>query len=231
MFNEKLKVNYLKDHQKVDEVVIRYANDASVSNTAIGKMDIPSMNSGTYITSLKDQKGMVVQTRELQNLITDEVWLNIGATESGNYQLNFSNYENFAGTSIILKDHYTQTEQDVQQNATYSFSIDKDNAATKGSARFSIVFNRTIEPVYVTNMIKMYPNPANKQVTLQLPQSADNSIVYQIKITDLVGKVIMQQKANGGTTQFNIDRLTTGTYFVEIIDSKGNRTTEKLIKN
>ena len=41
----------------------------------------------------------------------------------------------------------------------------------------------------------------------------------------------MQQKANGGTTQFNIDRLTTGTYFVEIIDSKGNRTTEKLIKN
>jgi hypothetical protein len=231
VFNEKLKVNYLKDNQKVDEVVIRYANDASVSNTAIGKMDIPSMNSGTYITSLKDNKGMVVQTRELQNLTTDEVWLNIGATESGNYQLNFSNYENFAGASIILKDHYTQTEQDVKLNATYSFSIDKDNAATKGNARFSIVFNRTIEPVYVNNMIKMYPNPANKQVTLQLPQSADNSIVYQIKVTDLVGKVIMQQKANGGTTQFNIDRLTTGTYFVEIIDSKGNRTTEKLIKN
>jgi hypothetical protein len=230
VFNEKLKVNYLKDNQKVDEVVIRYANDATVSNTAIGKMDIPSMNSGTYITSLKDNKGMVVQTRELQSLTTDEVWLNIGATESGNYQLNFSNYENFAGASIILKDHYTQTEQDVKQNATYSFSIDKDNAATKGNARFSIVFNRTIEPVYVTNMIKMYPNPANKQVTLQLPQSADNSIVYQIKVTDLVGKVIMQEKANGGTTLFNIDRLTTGTYLVEIIDSKGNRTTEKLVK-
>jgi hypothetical protein len=231
VFNEKLKVNYLKDNQKVDEVVIRFANDAGVSNTTIGKMDIPSMNSGTYITSLKDNKGMVVQTRELQNLTTDEVWLNIGATASGNYQLNFSNYENFAGASIILKDHYTQTEQDVKQNATYSFSIDKDNAATKGSARFSIVFNRTIEPVYVTNIIKMYPNPANKQVTLKLPQSADNNTNYQIKITDLVGKVIMQEKVNSGTQNINIDKLTNGIYLVEIIDSKGNRTTEKLVKN
>ncbi|MCW5905836.1 MAG: T9SS type A sorting domain-containing protein, partial [Chitinophagaceae bacterium] len=105
------------------------------------------------------------------------------------------------------------------------------NAATKGSARFSVMFNRKIQPEYVNNMIKMYPNPANKQVTLQLPQTADNNIVYSIKVTDLAGKIVMQQKANGGTHQLTIDRLTTGTYFVEIIDNKGNRTTEKLIKN
>ena len=75
----------------------------------------------------------------------------------------------------------------------------------------------------------MYPNPANKQITFLLPQSAD--ISYNIKVTDMAGKIVLQHKAAGGTEQMSIDKLTTGTYIVEIIDSKGNRTTEKLIKN
>ncbi|MBW7952928.1 MAG: T9SS type A sorting domain-containing protein, partial [Chitinophagaceae bacterium] len=51
------------------------------------------------------------------------------------------------------------------------------------------------------------------------------------KVTDMAGKIVLQHKAAGGTEQMSIDKLTTGTYIVEIIDSKGNRTTEKLIKN
>ncbi|MCZ2222535.1 MAG: T9SS type A sorting domain-containing protein, partial [Chitinophagales bacterium] len=231
VFNEKVKVSYLQNNNKVDEVVIRYANDAGVSNTEKGKLDITSMNSGTYISSLKGGKEMVVQTRDLRTLSNDEVWLNIGATASGTYQLSFSEFENFGGTEIILKDHYTGTEQNIKQNDKYEFSVDKDNAATKGSTRFSVVFNRTVNPEYVSNIIKLYPNPASKQVTLELPQVADNSIVYNVRVTDIAGKVVMQQKVNAGTHQLTIDRLTTGTYFVEIIDSKGNRTTEKLVKN
>ncbi|MCW5905609.1 MAG: T9SS type A sorting domain-containing protein [Chitinophagaceae bacterium] len=228
-FNEQIKVNYIQNNNKVDEVIIRYANDAGISNTEVGNMDIPSMNSGTFISSLKESKRMVIQTRDLQTLNNDEVWLNVGATESGFYQLNFSDYENFAGTDIFLIDHYTNATQNIRQNATYSFLIDKDNAATKGSERFSIVFNRTVQEVYVQNLIKMYPNPANKQVTIELPQ--ENNISYTIKITDVAGKVVMQHRTNGGTQQLSIGELMTGTYFVEIIDSKGNRKTEKLIKN
>jgi len=230
VFNEMVKVGLSQNNHQIDEAVIRYANDAGVNNTDEGSLDIRSMNSGTYISSLKATKVMAVQTRDLRTLSNDEVWLNIGATESGTYQLNFSEFENFGVAEIFLKDHYTNTTQNIKQNDTYEFSVDKDNAATKGSARFSVVFNRTTNPVYVTNMIKMYPNPANKQVTFELPQTADNTISYSIKVTDIAGKVVMQQKANGGTHQLTIDKLTTGTYFVEVIDSKGNRTTEKLIK-
>jgi len=231
VFNEMVKVGLSQNNHQIDEAVIRYANDAGVNNTDEGNLDIRSMNSGTYISSLKATKGMVVQTRDLKTLSNDEVWLNIGATESGTYQLNFSDFENFGIAEIFLKDHYTNTTQNIKQNDTYAFSVDKNNAATKGSTRFSVVFNRTTNPVYVTNMIKMYPNPANKKVTFELPQTADNTISYSIKVTDLAGKVVMQQKVNGGTHQLTIDKLTTGTYFVEVIDSKGNRTTEKLIKN
>jgi hypothetical protein len=226
---DRVRISLNKD-EKIDEVVIRYANDATVSNTTIGKKDIPSMNYGTYITSLKGTTHTAVQTRSLSTLSTDEVWLNIGATQSGNYSLSFSQYEDFAGSDIYLVDHLAKTTQNIKENATYVFSVDVNNAATKGSARFSLVFTkRSVEPTIVYNSIKMYPNPANTQVTLLLPQSAD--IRYQIKVTDMTGKVVMQSKAAGGTTQMNINRLTKGAYLVEVTDSKGNRTTEKLIKN
>ncbi|MCZ2224920.1 MAG: DUF1565 domain-containing protein [Chitinophagales bacterium] len=231
-FNEKIKVTYmLENGTKVDEAVIRFANDAGISNTEKGKLDIVSINSGTFISSLKADKRMAVQTRSLKTLSNDEVWLNIGATASGTYQLNFSEFENFAGTEIYLTDHYTNTTINVKQYNNYVFGVDKNNAATKGSSRFSLTFSRTFDNVYLNSTIKMYPNPARKQVTLELPQLADNTISYSIKITDIAGKVIMQQKVNGGTQQLSVDKLVTGTYIVEVIDSKGNRTTEKLIKN
>ncbi|MBX2930396.1 MAG: T9SS type A sorting domain-containing protein [Chitinophagaceae bacterium] len=231
-FNEKLRITYLNNGNKADEIVIRYANEAGISNTEKGAMDITSINSGTFISSLKGTKGMAVQTRDLQTLSNDEVWLNVAATTSGTYQFNFSEFENFAGADIYLIDHLTNTTQDIKQNPAYSFSIDNNNPETKGAARFSVVFSKKLQPELTLNtVIKMYPNPADKQVTLQLPQSADNSITYNIKITDVTGKILLQQKVSGGTEQLNISRLSQGTYIVEIIDSKGKRTTEKLIKN
>jgi hypothetical protein len=227
--NQSFKVNYLNnDNSKIDEIVIRFANDAAISNNTKGKFDISSMNYNTFITSLKGSTRTAVQTRSLNDIETDEVWLHIGATNSGNYKLNFSNYESFTAANIYLVDHLASIIQDIKENPEYVFSVDVANAATKGSSRFSIVFNRGTQPI-VYNNIKMYPNPASKHVTLLLPQSAD--ISYNIKVTDMVGKIVLQQKAMGGTEQLSIDKLTTGTYIVEIIDSKGSRTTEKLIKH
>ncbi|MCZ2299372.1 MAG: DUF1565 domain-containing protein [Chitinophagales bacterium] len=225
--NDKIRISLNKE-EKIDEIIIRYVNDANVNNNEKSSMDIASINSGTFINSIKANKGMAIQTRDIKLLSTDEVWLNIGATQSGNYTLNFSEFENFAVANIYLVDHLANTIQNIKDNPEYVFSVDVNTAATKGATRFSIVFNRGEQPI-VYNNIKMYPNPANKQVTLLLPQSADNN--YTIKVTDMAGKIVLQQKAMGGTEQLSVDKLTTGTYIVEIIDSKGNRTTEKLIKN
>ena len=219
------------DHSQMDEIVIRYANDATINNVEESSLDIASINSGSnYITSLKGNKGMAVQTRNLQTLTTDTVWLNVVSTQSATYKLNFSEFENFATADIYLIDHFTNTTQNVKQNSMYEFSVDKDNAATKGTQRFSVVFSKKQSPELALNRsIKLYPNPANKQVSIQLPQSAD--ISYNIKVTDMAGKIVLQHKAAGGTEQMSVDKLTTGTYIVEIIDSKGSRTTEKLVKN
>ncbi|MCC6635904.1 MAG: T9SS type A sorting domain-containing protein, partial [Chitinophagaceae bacterium] len=231
-YNEKIRVHYLQnDNSQMDEIVIRYANDATINNVEESSLDIASINSGSnYLTSLKGNKGMAVQTRDLQTHTTDTVWLNVVSTQSGAYKLNFSEFENFATADIYLIDHYTKTTQNVKQNTVYEFSVDKDNAATKGTQRFSVVFNKKQSPELTLNKnIKLYPNPANKQVYVQLPQSAE--INYNIKVTNMVGKIVLQQKATNSTEQLNISKLSKGTYIVEIIDSKGNRTTEKLVKN
>ena len=231
-YNEKLRVHYLQnDHSQMDEIVIRYVNDATINNVEESSLDIASINSGSnYITSLKGNKGMAVQTRNLQTLTTDTVWLNVVSTQSATYKLNFSEFENFATADIYLIDHFTNTIQNVKQNTMYEFSVDKDNAATKGTQRFSVVFSKKQLPELTLNRnIKLYPNPANKQVSIQLPQSTD--ISYNIKVTDMAGKIVLQQKATSSTEQLNISKLSKGTYIVEIIDSKGSRTTEKLVKN
>lgn len=227
-FDERLKISYLQNNIKVDEAIIRFADDATIQNTTINSLDIPSMNSGTFISSLKANKNLVINTRNLPSLSTDEVWLNIAATNSGNYQLNFSDFENFAGVSIILKDHYTQTEQNIIHNANYHFTIDKDIAATKGSARFSVQFKKSLDAVYTSNEIKMYPNPANKQVTIEFPQNTNTN--YQLQIADLAGKIVIQQKINTTTAQINLSKLTTGIYLVTITDNKGNKEVKKLVK-
>ncbi|HNJ58584.1 MAG TPA: T9SS type A sorting domain-containing protein, partial [Chitinophagaceae bacterium] len=130
---------------------------------------------------------------------------------------------------IYLIDHLANITQDVKQNPEYVFSVDINNAATKGSSRFSVVFSQRVQPV-VTQSIKMYPNPARNKVTIMLPTSADNNQHYSINVTDITGKTVKVYKAVKGTQQLNIDKLTTGSYLVEITDSKGSRITEKLIK-
>ncbi|MCC6634683.1 MAG: T9SS type A sorting domain-containing protein, partial [Chitinophagaceae bacterium] len=229
---EKIKINYLNSSgNKIDETVVRFISDNAVTNNEVGRLDIPSINTGSFIATIKNSTQLAVHSRALNNLISDEVWLNIGASQTGNYTLHFSDYQTLEDADIFLEDHYLNTKQNIKLNDNYSFSVDVNNAATKGSARFSLVFIRTAPSEVVYNQIKMYPNPADKQVSLLLPKGIDNGINYQIKLTDITGKIVIQRKAKGGKEVIDIASLTAGIYIVEITDSKGKRVTEKLVKN
>lgn len=227
-FYDKIRVHYLmQDDTQLDEIIVRYAQDATINNTDENEWDIASINSGShYITSLKGTKGMVVQTRNSNTLSTDTVRLNVICTQSGIYKLGFTEFEDFIGTDIFLIDHLLQTIHNIKQLPVYEFNVDKDKPETKGAGRFSLVFNKSFQNNMVNFSIKMYPNPSSKIVTIELPVNAN----YNINIIDIAGKMVMQQNASGGTNQLNISSLTSGTYLVEVIDRKGNRKTEKLIK-
>lgn len=228
LLKNKIKINYLNSAGiKIDEAIIRYLDEENVNNTSIGKLDIPSINSGTFISSLKNNTSIAVHSRLLSTLTKDEVWLNIGATQSGNYTLNFSEFNEFTDADIYLIDHLTNTTQNIKQNASYNFSVDVNHIATKGSNRFSLVFTKKIvEPTIVYNNIKIYPNPANSTANLLLPENSS----YTITILDLYGKNIKQIHSKGGVCKINVSLLSAGTYVLEILDDKGKKTVEKLIK-
>ncbi len=226
-FNEMIRVAYmLDDSNKADEIIVRYANDNDVSNTKVGSMDIVSMNTGTqYLNSLKGNNLMAVQTRSLQTLTTDTVALNVKSNQSGTYKLNFSDYDNFKATGIYLIDKYTNTIHNVKSSSTYSFTVDKNNAATQTN-RFALVFSKAIVPTVITG-IKVYPNPADKQITVQLPATEGK---YTVSITDVAGKRVYQSQLAAGTQTINIAKLMKGNYVLELTDAKGNRSVEKIVK-
>ena len=77
---------------------------------------------------------------------------------------------------------------------------------------------------FASNGFVIYPNPAQK--TLQL-QTKTNTTIDKIIITDLSGKIILEQTQN--TNQINIEHLWVGMYFIEAF-SGDEKYTSKFVK-
>ncbi|WP_339660823.1 endonuclease [uncultured Polaribacter sp.] len=75
------------------------------------------------------------------------------------------------------------------------------------------------------NSFKMYPNPTNGNVVYF--QSTDN---LDVKVYNVVGKLILDSKINSSKNSINISTLSTGVYFVKVA-SGSNSVIKKLIKN
>ena len=91
--------------------------------------------------------------------------------------------------------------------------------------------NVTQHNVIKSNQVKMYPNPANNNVTLNIP--ATKNTIAQISITDLAGKIVFKTstKLTAGNTIKQIQeiaKLGNGMYYVSIAVD-GQVSNQKLI--
>ncbi len=227
-WNDILRIAFKKDAVDIDQTVIRYSNEASINNNRLGNLDASLLSSSeSYLGTIKAGNLTSIQTRSLQQVQSDSVALDFNVSETGNYGFNFSEHDNFTAANIYLLDKYTNTTTEVKANPVYSFGVDKANAATQTN-RFVLVFNKAIAPVVATiTGIKMYPNPANKNLTIELPLTEGK---YTLRITDVIGKQVYQNQLAGGVQAINISKLAQGNYVVETTDTKGNRAVEKLVK-
>ncbi len=73
--------------------------------------------------------------------------------------------------------------------------------------------------------LKVFPNPALNQITIQLPVGQQNGI---IELFDVKGNIVLT-KAIIGNDQIQVDFLNTGIYFYQVT-TKDERFTGKLIK-
>jgi len=74
---------------------------------------------------------------------------------------------------------------------------------------------------------KIYPNPTNNNLTLQLNNVENNC---NIIISDVVGKIVSKQDINSNTTTLDVQNYKSGIYFITI-QNGNNISTEKFIKN
>jgi len=95
-----------------------------------------------------------------------------------------------------------------------------------GFTGFFTAFTTDINGAYAEEMINVFPNPATNVLHVQLP-STDNDHV--IKIFDVMGKQVAEQKVTAFETNFDIGGLAPGMYVVTIVSDK-QVITRKIVK-
>ena len=70
--------------------------------------------------------------------------------------------------------------------------------------------------------ITIYPNPANSQLSVSIPEAANN---MRIEIYNMLGNKVIEQKTNAAILcNIDVSTLSEGTYFLRVIDNNGQKT-------
>jgi len=77
--------------------------------------------------------------------------------------------------------------------------------------------------------VNVYPNPTNGQLFFNIQSNSDNTL-ESIQIYDLIGKQIISNAINSEVNSIDLGHLPKGTYIIVFTSSKGNLSTQKLIK-
>jgi hypothetical protein len=119
--------------------------------------------------------------------------------------------------------NYEFLDRQFNQSAYYYIKqVDKDGKATVYDGNWI----RFVENVDGNKITLIYPNPATTSFSIKAKTSD-----YQVKISDVNGKVLNSVKSNGSlVTEINISNLSAGVYLVQVI-SENEIETKKLIKN
>jgi hypothetical protein len=118
----------------------------------------------------------------------------------------------------------------------YSIQVSAENVCGTGNT-YSEYISVSDNPYYYPySNHSYYPNPAsnilNIEIDAQVQSSAPATTAgkqlkqeksYDLRLYDGQGALLRQQKAKGGTVQFNVANLPDGVYYLHIYDGSGNR--------
>jgi len=122
---------------------------------------------------------------------------------------------------------------------TYAYTVSKD-VYTTATGSITLTNLDVIENVEILStvgingvnakMIKLYPNPTNGILNISLPENNGKGIT--IKVTNVIGKVVLENKVINSSNQSKLDLsgFDSGIYFVKVIGN-GFENTVKVVKN
>jgi uncharacterized delta-60 repeat protein len=74
--------------------------------------------------------------------------------------------------------------------------------------------------------IKVYPNPATNSITFNTGMFKD----FKLRIFNAIGQTVLQKQLNSSSTTLNIQNLTQGIYYYQLINDKGKVISGKFVK-
>lgn len=92
--------------------------------------------------------------------------------------------------------------------------------------RIGLLSDATAINEYSDVAIKLYPNPSNAIVNIELDQKLDNAL---IRVSDLLGKQLLLTKTDQQPLQLDFSHFNKGIYIVELLDNGNSKHIEKLI--
>lgn len=75
----------------------------------------------------------------------------------------------------------------------------------------------------------VFPNPTTSFLNLQIADLKKEQLTYQL--TDALGKLIIENKITGSTTQINMNAQAEAIYFLNVLENNQTVKTFKIIKN
>lgn len=202
-----MAVTYTTDAtQGVDNFDGKYINDSPIALTS-------NINSLEY----------TIQGRALPFDPSDVVNLNFKTNAAGDYTIALDHFDGlFAGQDVYLKDNITGSETDLKAG-NYIFT------ATAGidNTRFSLKYQKTLKvdlPEFNENSISVFRNKG----TLYL--NSGSVAISNIKVFDIQGRLIAEQKSVKATTAVIKDlKANNQVLIVKISDENNNVVTKKVV--
>ncbi|AZA80767.1 hypothetical protein C1637_11910 [Chryseobacterium lactis] len=135
---------------------------------------------------------------------------------------NYTWYKNNQIISGANSNIYTATE-----SGQYKVVINYSDSCADTTNAINIAFQNlaTAESKYSNKSVKVYPNPAQNFIKIQMSELQD----FEYKIFDFSGKLIITGQAKSDD-QINIQSLTTGNYIIKMKDKNKQEQSIKFVK-
>lgn len=172
--------------------------------------------------SIEDVNGNIVKSGNLNNLSLDTINVSL---EMGCYTMKVTDKpgDGMNGATFTFKKLSGELLFKINGLSNFGKSLSFDVSTTDTSVSVNNSKHSDI-----SKQIKIYPNPVNKILTIDLANDLEANF---IEITELSGRKIYADKIpTSKTIQVNMESFPRGTYFVHLYTNKGN-IIEKIIKN
>jgi hypothetical protein len=171
----------------------------------------------------------------------DTIFMPFYQMSNRGYALKFS-AENMPAANLraFLQDQFTGTETEVPLDGSdlvYPFTVTAD-ANSKALTRLRVVFRPSTitntPDLFATKDISIYPNPVVKGEGINLQFRNTGTGRYTVQVYDMLGvrvhQAIVVHAGGNGIQRVQLPKgLSSGTYFVELTDQKGQTGKQKVV--